>query len=1004
MGWIRNCLAMLVLMAAFAAPADPAPDNLGIMLSAATRGIDDEPDPAAARQRLRIADMAIDAKVVGPMADVQIDLLIESNDQDAGAEQEARLVMALPDDAVVTGYALDVGGRLIPGQLIEQAKARNVYEDTVRQGIDPGLAEVTAQNTFQTRIYPVSSKLPRRFRLRFSAPFDPVRGLALPLGTELPVGKTRVTLAAQGYGDAPALRLAGQQAKLQREGGAWRGAIDLPQSRLPGTLWIGGGKLAAPISVLRHENGRRFFVISDTAPAMPGAPRQGERLRIYWDRSLSHRLGGTADEIDALVALADRTRPAAIDLITFASGGAQVAALADGATLRRALESTTYRGATTLAGLDDLKLPDARRCVMVSDGRLTLDHAAAFRPDCPLFTLSADPAADAARLGRLAQRQQGKFVRIGKGKGSEAAAALGDAGNTVISVRDGDGARISWRTLAAPDGRWLLVGEMPDNYTLPSSAPLTVRVARPDGRVFQQQYDTEDPGQPLNAAGALWASDRVNELSSDPADRDAMVKLSRAFQVAGPAMSFLVLDNPQQYLAAEIAPPSGFPQDWQDQYKEGKAERAKAKRNADDARLRVVVQRWDERRAWWNQRFTPPKSGSRTPRGDRREQSAPVSAPPPQAAPALLADAAAAGADEEAVGGDEAQIVVTGARSTSSNFDSAVPISAVSNDKLASVEVKLEAMLADRPYLKALDAAPAGQRLAVLAAQEAEFGTLPAFYFDVAEWFRLKGDNDTARELLLSALELPESDDETLQIVAFRLERDGDYNHAVQLAERFAAAAMFRPQPQRVLASALAARGKARGRAGLGDLERAFALLTKVALDPQYGSGDFDGLEVIALAEANALIPLIDAAGGEWDLDPRLVALFDTDARIVIEWTADDADIDLWVDEPSGEQVMYSYKLSASGGQISNDMTDGYGPEEYAIRRAPKGEYRVRVNGYDADRINPNGPGHVLIRLGRNHGRQGVLETLVDVDLSFQDGPNRNSESKTRPIATLTVN
>lgn len=53
---------------------------------------------------------------------------------------------------------------------------------------------------------------------------------------------------------------------------------------------------------------------------------------------------------------------------------------------------------------------------------------------------------------------------------------------------------------------------------------------------------------------------------------------------------------------------------------------------------------------------------------------------------------------------------------------------------------------------------------------------------------------------------------------------------------------------------------------------------------------------------------------------------------------------------------MYSNKLSSAGGQISNDMTDGYGPEEYAVHRAPAGPYHVRINGYDADRINPNGP------------------------------------------------
>lgn len=144
--------------------------------------------------------------------------------------------------------------------------------------------------------------------------------------------------------------------------------------------------------------------------------------------------------------------------------------------------------------------------------------------------------------------------------------------------------------------------------------------------------------------------------------------------------------------------------------------------------------------------------------------------------------------------------------------------------------------------------------------------------------------------------------------------------------------------------------------------------------------------------EANSLIPFIEAADGRWSLDPRLVGLLDTDVRIVIEWTNDDADIDLWVIEPNGEKVYYNYQTSSSGGTISNDMTDGYGPEEYAIRRAPSGEYVIRINGYDADRLNPNGNGRVMVRMIRDFGRPAMTETLVDADIAFEKGQDRNRD------------
>jgi myo-inositol-hexaphosphate 3-phosphohydrolase len=154
--------------------------------------------------------------------------------------------------------------------------------------------------------------------------------------------------------------------------------------------------------------------------------------------------------------------------------------------------------------------------------------------------------------------------------------------------------------------------------------------------------------------------------------------------------------------------------------------------------------------------------------------------------------------------------------------------------------------------------------------------------------------------------------------------------------------------------------------------------------------------------EANSLIPALDAVGGTWSLDKRLVALLDTDVRIVIEWTNDDADIDLWVIEPNGEKVYYSNKTSTSGGQISNDMTDGYGPEEYAIRRAPSGEYVIRINGFDADRLNPNGSGRVMARLIRNFGRVTATEMLVDADIAFEKGADRDRDGG-RLVARMKV-
>ena len=44
---------------------------------------------------------------------------------------------------------------MIDGVAVEKHEARQVYEEVVRQGIDPGLVQWTAGNNFQTRVFPI---------------------------------------------------------------------------------------------------------------------------------------------------------------------------------------------------------------------------------------------------------------------------------------------------------------------------------------------------------------------------------------------------------------------------------------------------------------------------------------------------------------------------------------------------------------------------------------------------------------------------------------------------------------------------------------------------------------------------------------------------------------------------------------------------------------------------------------------------------------------------------
>ncbi len=115
----------------------------------------------------------------------------------------------------------------------------------------------------------------------------------------------------------------------------------------------------------------------------------------------------------------------------------------------------------------------------------------------------------------------------------------------------------------------------------------------------------------------------------------------------------------------------------------------------------------------------------------------------------------------------------------------------------------------------------------------------------------------------------------------------------------------------------------------------------------------FDGIEAIALMEAGRTV-----ARARWTLPAgersrlsipfpsRLLQNLPCDTRVLMTWDTDDTDMDLWVTEPTGEKCDYFHNRTAIGGHLSNDFTQGYGPEEYLLRRNVPGSYRIQSNYY----------------------------------------------------------
>ena len=122
-------------------------------------------------------------------------------------------------------------------------------------------------------------------------------------------------------------------------------------------------------------------------------------------------------------------------------------------------------------------------------------------------------------------------------------------------------------------------------------------------------------------------------------------------------------------------------------------------------------------------------------------------------------------------------------------------------------------------------------------------------------------------------------------------------------------------------------------------------------------------IEVTALMELNRLISKVDQLPAEEqktilkpNLDPSLIDVLDVGLRIVLSWDSDRTDIDLWVTEPTGNNVFYKEPRSLIGGFLSRDFTLGYGPEEYLLKDPIAGNYKIRARYFEDHQRNLLGP------------------------------------------------
>jgi Ca-activated chloride channel family protein len=928
---------------------------------------------------VELASLSIRAAISGSMAETTVTMRFYNPNQ---RPLEGHLQFPLLDGQRVSAFALDIDGKMRPAVPVEKARGRQVFESIERQQVDPALLEVTEGNNFKLRVYPIAPSGTRTVELKYVETLSRDGAnwaYRLPLAYGMKAGSFELTLSVQGGAGKPLASGAMGNIDFVPADAGFRAQIEKTSYVPSGMLALLLPAQAEQYTSVSQFNGETYFVTEIPVPAQRTARPLPAVVGLLWDSSGSgaqRALNAELAELDIyfktignvevrLTRLRDNPEPTE----TFRIKGGNWNAL------RRALEATVYDGASALGSW--AAQVDVNEYLLFSDGLINYGprRFPVLSKKQKLFAVNSASAADTERLAALATRNGGRLVQVSPQSPGAAAAALLTDGPIVQDLR-GIGATA---LVVEPDGRSNGMIRVAGKLLQPAA---TVRLTLSQGgklRELSFPVSAAAPQHPL--AAQLWASFTLHGLDSD-LHRAEIRRLGQQFGMPTRETSLIVLDRLEDYVRHDIAPPA----EYLAAFDKLKAFRGMQVREQTTKHIDNIARALEQKAAWWERSFVqslPPKPLQRPEEVLVRPQSPQMTV----SASTNLTPRAEMLARPPAPAPAAAPLMVTGSRiATREVNDARAKMEPATSG--VGVGIALKKWRSDAPYIARMTKASADTIYAIYLDEKPSYLNSSAFFLDAADLLFEKGKRDLALRVLSNLAEMDLENRQVLRILGYRLLQADAAALAIPVFEKVLQLAEDEPQSFRDLGLAYAA---------AQHHQQAIDQLYEVVIRPW--ARQFPEIELIALAEINALVAAAPAAKkiDTSRIDTRLLKNLPLDLRVVLSWDADNSDMDLWVTDPNGEKCFYQHRLTSQGGRLSGDATGGYGPEEFSLKNAKPGKYRIEANFYGNRQQTVAGATTLQVKLASHFGTASMREQSINMRLKDKGATVLVGEFEVKP-------
>jgi Ca-activated chloride channel family protein len=564
---------------------------------------------------LKLSAVKIDITVLGYMAETKMTMTFYNPNSRVLAGD---LYFPLPEGATVSGYALDVGGVMVDGVVVEKDKGRRVYEKIVRQGIDPGLVEQVKGNNFKTRIFPIFPRGTRTVMVRYISELvqDP-KGTSyhLPLNFKDPVADFSLRMEVMKAAAKPVIK----QSELSNfEFSKWRDSY-VAETALKMQAGAKDLIVALPevererVLVEKGDDGQYYFVINDF-PTLPSGQtikrdmKSPSRIVVFWDASGSRGKTDHSRELELLKKYFAKHGSGKIDvdLVVFRNEAEKaerfVIENGNADKLIAALSEVDYDGGTQMGALShdkDAAPPDFY--LLFSDGisNFGKDEPSGFK--APIYAFSADSTSNHAFLKHLALQTGGSYFNLSRLDDDAILSGIGVAPYSFISATaDGSGIEEIYPKTSQPvHGKFSVAGKLTGD-----KAKITLNYGVNGKTVGKAEYEISRADA---AHGGLlrlfWAQKKIEDLEIFlKRNEKALVATGKEYGIVTPGTSLIVLESLPQYVEHEVAPPKSLP-DMRAAYFAAIESRQRKEQTRVENKLDRVLAMWQKRVDWWNTEF-----------------------------------------------------------------------------------------------------------------------------------------------------------------------------------------------------------------------------------------------------------------------------------------------------------------------------------------------------------------------------------------------------------------